>query len=61
VGLWHLVVIMPSHFCGTVYAVKIFDIFRWNKKIPESGLLVLASCCAVGKVEGKGNPVTGPG
>jgi len=49
VGLWRLVVIMPTHFYGTVYAVKIFDIFRWNKIIPELDLLVLASCCAVGR------------
>ena len=47
VGLWCLVVIMQTHFCGTVYAVKIFDIYIWNKIIPELGLLVLASCCAV--------------
>ena len=49
VGLWCLIVIMPTHFCGTVCAVKIFDIYRWNMIIPELGLLVLASCCAVGK------------
>jgi len=41
------VVLVATHFCGTVYAVKIFDIFRWNKIIPELGLLVLASCSAV--------------
>jgi hypothetical protein len=47
VGLWRLVVIMPAHFCGTVCAVKIFDIYRWNKIIPEFALLVLATCCGV--------------
>jgi hypothetical protein len=40
---------MLTHFPDAVYAVKIFNIFRWNKIIPGLGLLVLASCCAVGR------------